>query len=217
MSVGTLKKLHILEKFFGLRKLLMRKSEYALPSHLNWHHSRVCANLLKPQPVGGSPRLVGGQVKSNIGLRIVSGASLTLAILQSICTAVLTINGIRLAIGLTAFVMASSVIGPLRWFHQDAIRIPMLWIAAIGATIDIAVLWWTRRLRIQPAAQWRRRELSGREKRSRGFQLALAVVTLLLVSTEAWTHHRIHGSHPRAQSSAHQASSVVAPSNSKHI
>lgn len=156
-------------------------------------------------------------MKNLMGLRIVSGASLALAILQSICTAVLTINGIRLAIGLTAFVMASSVVGPLRWFHQDAIRIPMLWIATVGAIADLAVLWWTRRLRMQPAAQWRRRELSGKEKRSRGFQLALAVVTLTLVSTEAWTHHKIHGARPSVQSPAPQAHAAVTPANSKHI
>jgi len=45
-------------------------------------------------------------VNNSRGLKIMSGASLALAILQSICTAVLTISGIRLAIGLTAFVMA---------------------------------------------------------------------------------------------------------------
>ena len=57
-----------------------------------------------------------------------------MAILQSICTAVLTINGVRFAIGLTAVVMAGSVLGPVRWFHQDAIRIPMLILATVGAT-----------------------------------------------------------------------------------
>jgi hypothetical protein len=156
-------------------------------------------------------------VKSLIGLRIVSGTSLLLAILQSICTAFLTINGIRLAIGLTAFVLAGSLLGPLRWFHQDAIRIPMLWIAAAGAAVDLLVLWWTRHLRMQPAAQWRRRELSGRERRSCAFQLTLAVLTLTLVSTEAWTHHRIHGSHHPQQSPAAQAHSAVVPANSKSI
>lgn len=129
--------------------------------------------------------------KSN-GMKIVSGASLLIAILQSICTAVLTINGIRLAIGLTAFVMASSLVGPVRWFHQDAIRIPMLWIATIGAIADLAILWWTRRLRTQPAAQWRRRELSNKEMRSQRLQVVLAVLTLVLVATEAWTHAVIH-------------------------
>jgi hypothetical protein len=151
------------------------------------------------------------------GMKIVSGASLVMAILQSICTAVLTINGIRLAIGLTAFVMASSLVGPLRWFHQDAIRIPMLLIASIGAIVDLAVLWWTRRLRTQPSAQWRRRELSGKEKRSRGLQLALAVITLVLVVTEAWTHHRIHGNRHRTQAHADQAGIAMMAETARRI
>ena len=140
-----------------------------------------------------------------------------MAVLQSICTAVLTINGIRLAIGLTAFAMASSLVGPLRWFHQDAIRIPMLLIAAIGATVDLAVLWWTRRLRTQPAAQWRRRELSGKEKRSRGLQFALAMLTLILVVSEAWTHHRIHGGRRPAPVRANQISAAIVAETARQI
>ena len=155
---------------------------------------------MKPRTEEGAPG-VGGYVKESKGMKIVSGASLAIAILQSICTAVLTINGIRLAIGLTAFVMASSLVGPVRWFHQDAIRIPMLVIATIGAIADLAVLWWMRRLRVQPAAQWRRRKLSTREKRSQQFQVALAVLTLVLVGAEAYTHAFIfHPAHRRSQS-----------------
>jgi cytochrome b subunit of formate dehydrogenase len=145
-----------------------------------------------------------------------SGASLALAILQSICTAVLTINGIRLGIGLTAFVLASSMVGPVQWFHQDAIRIPMLIIATIGAIVDLAVLWWTHRLRTRSAAQWRRRELSGKEKRSQRLQFALAVVTLVLVGTEAYTHAVIfHPAHRRTHSP--QAHVTVLPASSNNI
>ena len=144
-------------------------------------------------------------------LKVMSRASLALAILQSICTAVLTINGIRLAIGLTAFVMASSLIGPVRWFHQDAIRIPMLIIATAGAIVDLTVLWWTRRLRTQPAAQWRRRELGGKEKRSLRLQLALGVLTLALVATEQYTHVIIHHHH------SSQAHTSASPKTSKNI
>lgn len=151
-------------------------------------------------------------MNNSSSLKIMSGASLALAILQSICTAVLTINGVRFAIGLTAFVMASSLIGPVRWFHQDAIRIPMLIIATIGATVDLVVLWWTRRLRIQPAAEWRRRELSGKEKRSRRLQFALAVLTLVLAATEQYTHVTIF--HPHHGSQAH---STIAPKTAKNI
>jgi len=134
-----------------------------------------------------------------------SGASLLLAALQSVCTAVLTISGIRLAIGLTAFALAGSVYAPVRWFHQDAIRIPMLTLAVVGAIVDLAVLAWIRHLRSQPSAQWRRKQQSRKDKRSQRLQVALAILTLLLVGLETWNHTmlaRRAQSHPVVQASA---------------
>lgn len=136
--------------------------------------------------------MAGGRLDSAKSMKLVSGASLAFAILQSICTAVLTISGIRLAIGLTAFALAGSVVAPIRWFHQDAIRIPMLIIAATGAILDLLVLSWIWRLRTMPAAQWRRREPSRKEQRSQRLQLVVAILTLLLVATETWTHAVMH-------------------------
>jgi hypothetical protein len=90
------------------------------------------------------------------GWRALSGANLALALLQSLCTAVLTISGVRVAIGLSSLAAASGIYAPARGWHQDAIRIPMLWIATIGALVNLAVLAWIRHLRSRPAAQWRR-------------------------------------------------------------
>jgi hypothetical protein len=132
------------------------------------------------------------------GMRILSSASLLMAVLQSLCTAVLTISGVRLAIGLTAFALSGSVYAPVRWFHQDAIRIPMLALAAIGAVVDLAVLAWIRRLRTQPSAQWRKREKSSKERNSERLQVALAVLTLVLVGLEMWTHTIVHRPHGHA-------------------
>jgi len=138
-------------------------------------------------------------------LRAVGGASLVMAVLQSICTAVLTISGIRVAIGLTALAAASGVYAPARGFHQDAIRIPMLILAAAGALINLAVLAWIWHLRSRPAAQWRRRALSAKQKRSERLQVVLAVVTLILVGLETWTHPMVHrtGPPPAAGVSSH--------------
>ena len=121
-------------------------------------------------------------------MKIVSGTSLAFAVLQSVCTAVLTISGIRLAIGLTAFALAGSIAAPIERFHQDAIRIPMLSVAAVGAIVDLMVLSWMRRLRAMPQAQWRLREPSKKEKRSQRLQFALAILTLILVAAETWSH-----------------------------
>jgi hypothetical protein len=136
------------------------------------------------------------------GTRILVGGSLLLAVLQSVCTAVLTISGVRVAIGLTAFAMAGSAYAPILQFHQDAIRIPMLTLATVGAVVDLLVLAWMRHLRRRHSADWRRRERSAKAKRSERMQMALAIVTLVLVSAEIWSHsimvHRaaaaIHGS-----------------------
>lgn len=129
-------------------------------------------------------------------LRALSGASFLMALLQSLCTAVLTISGIRVAIGLSALAAAGGIYAPARGFHQDAIRIPMLALAAAGALINLAVLAWIWRLRSRPSAQWRRRELTPRQKRSERLQVILSVVTLLLVGLEAWTHPMVHRTEP---------------------
>lgn len=121
------------------------------------------------------------------GMQAVSYASVTMAMLQSICAAVLTVSGIRVLIGLTALA-AGSIYIPVARFHQDAIRIPMLTLATAGAVVNLAVLAWIWWMRSRPAAQWRRGELNAKQRRSERLQVALAVLTLLLVGLELWTH-----------------------------
>ena len=116
-----------------------------------------------------------------------------MALLQSLCTAILTINGIRVAIGVAALT-AGGIAAPLLSFHRDAIRIPMLSIALVGAVVNLAVLGWTRRLRARPESQWRRKEISKKQRISEALQVAMAAATLLLVALEIWTHPLVnHG------------------------
>jgi len=129
-------------------------------------------------------------------IRFLGSASFLFALLQSLCTAVLTISSIRVVIGLSALAAASGVYAPARGFHQDAIRIPMLVLAAAGAVINLAVLAWIRHLRNRPSAQWRRREIPAKEKRSERLQIILALVTLALVGLETWTHPMVHRTGP---------------------
>jgi hypothetical protein len=129
-------------------------------------------------------------------MRSIGWASLSLALLQSLCTAVLAVSGVRVAIGLTALAAAGGIYAPARGFHQDAIRIPMLILAAAGAILNLLVLAWIWRLRSQSSAQWRRREITPREKRSERLQVALAVLTLVLVGLETWTHPMVHRTGP---------------------
>jgi hypothetical protein len=138
----------------------------------------------------------GTQIEEPKGMRVISGASFVFALLQSLCTAVLTISGIRVAIGLSALAAASGIYAPAKGFHQDAIRVPMLIIAAVGAIVNLAVLAWIWHLRAQPSAQWRRREISKKERRSERLQVAVALVTLVLVGLETWTHPMVHRTGP---------------------
>lgn len=133
---------------------------------------------------------------ASTGWRALVSASFIMALLQSLCTAVLTISGIRVAIGLTALAAASGIYAPARGWHQDAIRIPMLTVATIGAVVNLAVLAWIRHLRSRPSAQWRRREMTTKEKRSERLQVVLAALTLVLVALEVWTHPMVHRTGP---------------------
>jgi uncharacterized membrane protein YeaQ/YmgE (transglycosylase-associated protein family) len=125
------------------------------------------------------------------GMHILTSASLVLALLQSLCTAILTISGIRMAIGLGALA-ASSIYAPILGFHGDEFRIPMLALATIGAVVNLLVLAWIGWLRSRPSAQWRRREVSKNERRSERIQVALAILTLALVGLESWSHVIVH-------------------------
>ncbi|RXS98083.1 hypothetical protein ESZ00_01285 [Silvibacterium dinghuense] len=122
-------------------------------------------------------------------------SSFVFALLQSLCTAVLTISGVRVLIGLGALAVAAGTDAPARGWHQDAIRIPMMLLALAGALVNLYVLWRVRRLRQRPAAQWRIQPLTAKERRSERWQFALAIVTLVLLALEWWTHSMMHHPH----------------------
>lgn len=114
------------------------------------------------------------------------------AILQSACTAVIAISGVRVAIGLSALAAAAGIHAPAHGFHQDAIRIPMMAAALLGSLINLYVVWKVRRLRRNPAAQWRQQPLTKKKLNSERFQIALSFLTLLLLVAEWITHPLVH-------------------------
>lgn len=114
-------------------------------------------------------------------------------ILQSACTAVMAISGIRVVIGLSALTAATvGVNGPATGFHRDAIRIPMMIVAVLGSVINLYVLWRIRSLRARPESQWRVKPATPKQKRSELIQFGLAYLTLALVAAEWITHRIIH-------------------------
>jgi hypothetical protein len=124
---------------------------------------------------------------------LVSLTSFVFVLLQSACTAVIAISGVRVAIGLSALAEATfGIHAPAHGFHRDAIRIPMMIAALIGSLINLYVIWRIRSLRARPASQWRMQAVSPKQRRSEVFQVALAIVTLVLVAAEWITHPMIH-------------------------
>ncbi len=134
-------------------------------------------------------------MKSPKGLELVSGASVVLAVLQSLCTAIVTLNGVRVLIGLSALA-ASSIAAPLLEFHEDTIRIPMLALAVAGSLVNLGVLAWIWRLRSRPEAKWRQKEITTGQRRSERWQVAMALITLALVGVEMWAHVVVHRKPP---------------------
>jgi hypothetical protein len=124
---------------------------------------------------------------------LVSAGSFLFILLQSACTAVIAISGVRVVIGLSA--LAEATIGihaPASGFHRDVIRIPMMIAAATGSLINLYVVWRIRSLRSRPSSQWRVQPVTRKQRRSEIFQIVLAVITLILVAAEWITHPMVH-------------------------
>ena len=123
---------------------------------------------------------------------IVGVTSFFFILLQSACTAVMAISGVRVIIGLGALAAAAGLNRPATGFHADAIRIPMMVIAVAGSFVNLYVIWRIRSLRARPSAQWRTAPATTKQKRAETFQIALAFVTLALVIAEWVTHRIVH-------------------------
>jgi hypothetical protein len=125
---------------------------------------------------------------------VIAWSSFFFALLQSICGAIVAIDGLRVAIGIGALVLGTGAGAAMVRFHADAIRVPMMVIALLGSLLNLAILMHVRHLRNRPAAQWRRRPLSVREKRTELAQLVLSLVTLVLIGLEEYLHLSFHHS-----------------------
>lgn len=117
---------------------------------------------------------------------------LVFTLLQSACTAVMAVSGLRVAIGLGSLAAAAGLGRPSSGFHADRIRVPMMAFAVVGATVNLYVIWRIRSLRARPSARWRIATLTKKILRSERLQIALSVVSLMLVALEAWTHTIVH-------------------------
>lgn len=121
-----------------------------------------------------------------------SGSSLLFSILQSICTTVVAINGVRLAIGAGALIMTAGFGAALDHFHEITwLRISLMVGALAGSLISLWMVLHARHLRNRPAARWRMRPLSRETKRREILQILLSVTTLILVMIEEYLHFHL--------------------------
>lgn len=121
-------------------------------------------------------------------------ASLFFILLQSACTALMAISGLRLLIGIGSLAAATTGLKLLASIHGELIRIPMEIIAIAGALINLYAVWRVRSLRARPSSQWRVGPVTSTTRRAEWIQVALALVTLVLVAIEWLIHIHLHGS-----------------------
>jgi len=124
---------------------------------------------------------------------VISLTSLAFILLQSACSAVMAISGLRLLIGIGSLAAASTGLKFLDSIHGAALRIPMTILAVVGSLINLYVIWRIRSLRARPASQWRVAPVTPSKKRAESIQIAIALLTLLLVAAEAIVHIRFFG------------------------
>jgi len=124
---------------------------------------------------------------------VIAWSSLMFAVMQSVCSFFVALDGLRLLIGVGA--LASVVGAGEQWdrLHADWIRVPMVVLALAGALLNLTVLLHVRHLRSRPAAQWRQKPLTPRKRRMERVQFALSLITLALLVVEEIAHwHTFH-------------------------
>src|SRR5712691_12265654 len=127
---------------------------------------------------------------SPVNPRLINWSAFLFAILQSVCSAFIALNGVRLLIGVGAFAAASGALKLADRMHIAAIRIPLMLLALVGSVLNLVVLWQVWRLRRRPASSWRQSPVPKQKLASEWLQLILSVLTLLLLAAE-FVAHRI--------------------------
>lgn len=120
-------------------------------------------------------------------------SSFSFAVVQSVCSAFVALSGVRLLIGAAAFGSAVGVLKLADHLHINAIRIPMMVLALVGALLNLVAVWQVRRLRARSASAWRRKPLSSKKRNSESLQLVLSVLTLVLLAFEYYFHIKLNG------------------------
>src|SRR5271165_3874399 len=120
--------------------------------------------------------------QSSLRSKWIGWSSLFFAVVQSVCSAFVALSGVRILIGAAAFGSALGLLKIADNLHVDAIRIPMMIAAVLGALFNLVALWQVRRLRARSASAWRQKPLSNKKQTSESLQFTLSVLTLVLLA-----------------------------------
>src|SRR5260370_20346936 len=101
---------------------------------------------------------------SLVDARLINWSAFLFAVLQSVCSAFIALNGVRLLIGIGAFAAASGALKLADRMHIDAIRIPMMLLALAGSLLNLVVLCQVCELRSHPSQAWRQRPISNQHE-----------------------------------------------------
>lgn len=120
--------------------------------------------------------------------------SLFFILLQSACTTLMALSGLRLLIGVGSLAAATAGMHWLASIHGEAIRIPMEIVAIAGSVVNLYAIWRVRSLRARASSQWRVGPAPLKTKRAEWIQVTLAILTLALIAIEWTIHIHLHGS-----------------------
>ncbi len=118
-------------------------------------------------------------------------SSFFFAIVQSVCSAFVALSGLRILIGAAAFGSALGLLKIADKLHFNAIRIPMMVLALVGSIFNLLAIWQVRRLRARSSSAWRQKSLSHKKLTFERLQLALSILTLILLAFEYYFHLKL--------------------------
>jgi hypothetical protein len=120
----------------------------------------------------------------------IAWSSLLFAFLQSVCTLLAAIAGLRLAIGVGSLALSAEAGALLVRIHADWIRSPMISLAIMGSLLNLIAITRLRRLRKRPASHWRQTPISVPRARMEKLQMILSLAVLALIVAEECFHLR---------------------------
>jgi F0F1-type ATP synthase membrane subunit c/vacuolar-type H+-ATPase subunit K len=146
----------------------------------------------KNDSIAVSPAAAGSEIaEPRARFKWIGWSSFFFAVVQSVCSAFVALSGLRILIGAAAFGAAIGVLKIADRLHFAAIRIPMMALALFGSLFNLLALWQVRRLRGRSASAWRQKSLSSKKINSERLQLALSILTLVLLAVEYYFHRKL--------------------------